>query len=335
MTAAATSSNPSSSSSLLESMRCELLSLNTQKKSLLSEAEAIVSELTAKQPGGGPPIGIDDPLVDAEGYPRADIDIYRARTLRRRFKEIQTDHKALEKRIELGLVEIAALSRVDAENSSAVGNSGSVGVTTTKEDEEELRLRLAPKPKPKFDPKTGKWVVKSWDGSVAGVEDGESRCFDDLNVPSTAALASNLAGGAADRPDVGGGIGAATAEENSSSDESQRQHRGGGAVSFLENAPIPFAIIDEVSLDSPASEAGIQVNDVLLRFGDVDSTNHRDFRAIAELLPFASSENRSISVIVRRGSAALGGSTEITVTLRPRPWGGRGLLGCHIRPYNE
>ena len=24
--------------------------------------------------------------------------------------------------------------------------------------------------------------------------------------------------------------------------------------------------------------------------------------------------------------------TEV-VELRPRPWGGRGLLGCHIRPY--
>ena len=80
-------------------MRQELLSLDTQKKALLSEAEAIVSELTTNQPGGGPPIGIDAPLVDDEGYPRADIDVYRARTLRKRFKEIQTDVKVLEKKI--------------------------------------------------------------------------------------------------------------------------------------------------------------------------------------------------------------------------------------------
>jgi hypothetical protein len=52
MAAAVTSDPSSSGSSLLASMRRELLSLDTQKKSLLSEAEAIVSELTAKQPSG-------------------------------------------------------------------------------------------------------------------------------------------------------------------------------------------------------------------------------------------------------------------------------------------
>jgi hypothetical protein len=281
----------------------------------------------------GPPIGIDDPLVDAEGYPRADIDVYRARTLRRRFKEIQTDHKALEKRIESGLVEINALSKGDGENSSsAVGNTGSsVSATTAMDEDEELKLRLAPKPKPKFDPRTGKWVVKSWDGSVAGVEDGESRSFDDLGAASTAALASNLArvrGGKTGTVTAGGG-------GNSSGDESQRAHRGSRGVSFQECALTPFAIIDEVSPNSPASEAGIQENDVLLRFGDVDGTNHEAFRAIAKLLPLAASESSSISVIVRRGADASGASAEIIVALRPRPWGGRGLLGCHIRPYTD
>ena len=38
--------------SILEMKRRELLALDTQKKSLLSEAEAIVSELTAEMPGG-------------------------------------------------------------------------------------------------------------------------------------------------------------------------------------------------------------------------------------------------------------------------------------------
>lgn len=50
MTAAAPSST--TTTSLLAEKRRELLSLDTQKKSLQSEAEAIVLELTAKQPGG-------------------------------------------------------------------------------------------------------------------------------------------------------------------------------------------------------------------------------------------------------------------------------------------
>jgi hypothetical protein len=50
MTTAAPSST--TTTSLLAEKRRELLSLDTQKKSLQSEAEAIVLELTAKQPGG-------------------------------------------------------------------------------------------------------------------------------------------------------------------------------------------------------------------------------------------------------------------------------------------
>ena len=52
---AATLSSPatdSATSSLLATKRQELLTLDTQKKSLMSEAEAIVSELTAQLPDG-------------------------------------------------------------------------------------------------------------------------------------------------------------------------------------------------------------------------------------------------------------------------------------------
>ena len=110
-------------------------------------------------------------------------------------------------------------------------------------------------------------------------------------------------------------------------------------MASIQGNATPFAIIDEVSSNSPAFEAGIKENDVLLRFGSVDSANHRDFKAIAELLPIATSNNDSITVVVRRKSMELGGFAELTKTevmeLRPRPWGGRGLLGCHIRPYSD
>ena len=43
----------------------------------------------------------------------------------------------------------------------------------TEAEKAEREVRLKPKPKPKFDKKTGKWVVMSWDGSVSGVENGE------------------------------------------------------------------------------------------------------------------------------------------------------------------
>ena len=71
------------------------------------------SDTTSKcftSPHQGPPIGIDTPLVDSEGYPRGDIDVFRARTLRKRFIEIQNDHKSLTRKIEQGLVELQAIS---------------------------------------------------------------------------------------------------------------------------------------------------------------------------------------------------------------------------------
>lgn len=310
-------------------MRQELLSLDTQKKALLSEAEAIVSELTTNQPGGGPPIGIDALLVDDEGYPRADIDVYRARTLRKRFKEIQTDVKVLEKKIEFGLVEIAAQSTKN--DKSNVISPNSIAKDDVIDDEEEKKLRLAPKPKPKFDVTTGKWVVKSWDGSVAGVLDGEKRSFDNLDAPPTVAEAIN------ERPFTSPSGRDNTSNNDDNTAHQQRLERQ--RMASVQGNATPFAIIDEVSSNSPAFEAGIKENDILLRFGSVDCTNHRDFKAIAELLPMAASNNDSITVVVRRKSMELGGFAELTKTevmeLRPRPWGGRGLLGCHIRPYSD
>ena len=49
---AATATTTTPPSSMLATKRQELLALDTRKKSLLSESEAIVSELTAEQVNG-------------------------------------------------------------------------------------------------------------------------------------------------------------------------------------------------------------------------------------------------------------------------------------------
>ena len=51
--------------------RSQLKELERQRLALEDEAAAIVSELD------GLGVGLKDALVDAEGYPRADLDLYR------------------------------------------------------------------------------------------------------------------------------------------------------------------------------------------------------------------------------------------------------------------
>ncbi|KAK8758281.1 26S proteasome non-ATPase regulatory subunit 9 [Amblyomma americanum] len=48
-------------------------------------------------------VGMDEPLVDNEGYPRSDIDVYKVRHARHRINCLLNDHKAVMKDIERSL----------------------------------------------------------------------------------------------------------------------------------------------------------------------------------------------------------------------------------------
>jgi Nas2 N_terminal domain len=90
-------------------LRKVLATLDVQRKAMENEADVIYLELTTPPEDGSEPMGVETPLVDADGYPRADIDVYRARTLRNRFRILQTDHKEILLQIEGLLVQLAAL----------------------------------------------------------------------------------------------------------------------------------------------------------------------------------------------------------------------------------
>ena len=90
-------------------LRQSLTQLDIQRRSMELEADTIYMELTTPPSEGVEPMGIDTPLVDADGYPRSDIDLYRARELRQRFRVLQTDHKQIEIKIQNLLTSLAAL----------------------------------------------------------------------------------------------------------------------------------------------------------------------------------------------------------------------------------
>jgi 26S proteasome non-ATPase regulatory subunit 9 len=60
-------------------------------------------------------------LVDAEGFPRADIDHLAVRTIRHRIAELQTDHKELMKRIETLLYQVHATAKQEDAAEAARG----------------------------------------------------------------------------------------------------------------------------------------------------------------------------------------------------------------------
>lgn len=96
--------------------------------------------------------------------------------------------------------------------------------------------------------------------------------------------------------------------------------------SFKEiDSAIPFAIIDEVIIDSPAHKAGLQKADKIVVFDkDIHAGNHN--KLINLVSRVGAKVDQTIQIKVLRDSP-------VTLELKPtNNWGGRGLLGCKILP---
>mmetsp|Transcript_10439 Transcript_10439/g.29724 ORF Transcript_10439/g.29724 Transcript_10439/m.29724 type:complete len:218 (+) Transcript_10439:120-773(+) len=176
--------------------------------------------------------GVSGSLVDAEGFPRADLDLYAIRKARHRLACAQTDHKEVMKSIEAALVAIHAGSRVSV---------------------------------PRAQPAAPARAAVDEDGAVAAP----------VSMP-----------------------------------------------------PVPWAVIDEIAEGSPAQEAGLELGDLLCRFGDIDRHDTGDVSAckaaIAQLVP--RSVGQPLDVMVLRGNPPM----RVELTLTPKRWRGNGLLGCHL-----
>jgi len=80
-----------------------LQALMRQKDALEEEAATLTEQLSASNMGGA-----SGPLVDSEGYPRADVDVHATRTLRNRLACLNTDHRQLMAQIETAMHELHA-----------------------------------------------------------------------------------------------------------------------------------------------------------------------------------------------------------------------------------
>lgn len=69
---------------------------------------------------------------------------------------------------------------------------------------------------------------------------------------------------------------------------------------------------------------GIQVDDLILEFGSVHCRNFKSLTDIGKLVE--NSRYKTVNVKIKRGSNV------IALSLTPRPWVGKGLLGCNVIP---
>lgn len=76
-------------------------------------------------------VGMEEPLVDSDGFPRNDIDLVQVRTARHNIICLQNDHKAIMKQIENGLIEYHAQMASMNTNDSANQTAQSAPQTTT------------------------------------------------------------------------------------------------------------------------------------------------------------------------------------------------------------
>ena len=94
----------------LQSIRAEtqerLLSLNQRRDAIEDELGMLVEVLRSASCKG---VGLTESLVDDEGFPRADVDLYDVRRKRHRVAVLQTDHKEIMCVLE---TELKALHRV-------------------------------------------------------------------------------------------------------------------------------------------------------------------------------------------------------------------------------
>ena len=125
------------------SLREKLNQMQAQREALEIEAEAIASELNSVGPNGEPPAGIKTLLVDSEGFPRGDIDLFNVRNKRQRLAIINTDHKALMSEIEKTLhtyQQALPTTTTSSSSSSALGV-----INTINESETNVLLTVSSK----------------------------------------------------------------------------------------------------------------------------------------------------------------------------------------------
>ena len=177
----------------------------------------------------------------------------------------------------------------------------------------------------------------NWDGTIAGVPGGELRNFAEVDRQVSGLTGDN------DISSPGSMVNSSRSGTTADHEPRPPSNAGRQTSHGLER---PFARINAVAAESPAKQAGLREEDLIVTFGPLNADNHDHLRAIADLVPDVAAEKKSIDIcLLRRKSPSSNSATGETRTddewqtiklkLTPQPWSGRGMLGCHIVPYTK
>lgn len=92
---------------------------------------------------------------------------------------------------------------------------------------------------------------------------------------------------------------------------------------------VPFAVVNQVAQSSPASNAGLLPQDLIVSFGSVNEKNHDNLKAIGDLVQ--RNVGNQLQIQVKRNENGKVVLKQLNLT--PQKWSGRGLLGCHLLPF--
>lgn len=90
---------------------------------------------------------------------------------------------------------------------------------------------------------------------------------------------------------------------------------------------IPFSEVGQVSIGSPSYESGMQLGDQVIKFASVTHRHPGGMSAIAEVT--RNSVDKTIEIVVLRQDKIK------VLSLTPRAWSGRGLLGCMFQSIKK
>ncbi|KMZ62488.1 26S proteasome non-ATPase regulatory subunit 9 [Zostera marina] len=85
---------------------------------------------------------------------------------------------------------------------------------------------------------------------------------------------------------------------------------------------IPFLLIDEINDASPAAIDGLQIGDQIVKFGSVE-VGDQILTRLSSVIQL--NQGKPIAVVIMRQGVLM------NITMTPRQWHGRGLMGCHFQ----